>query len=251
MRAVLLIHGSGMSGASWGKTLAGLGDGFRVLAPDLVGYARNGVPVPRGRLVDSKIDLELLRPILDADDRVDLVGHSYGGVLAAKLALEAPQRVGRLILIEPVLFSALRRTNDEDAREELSAMYDEPSFLDPSFGGTEAWTERFMDYWWGSGFWARMGEPAKRATLRTAWKMFCEVRDVSSDPAPFAAYATLPTPLTLLRGTKTTACARRVIDHLKEHAKDAEVAELEGAGHMSPLTHGEALGAKVRELLLR
>ena len=250
MRAVLLIHGSGMSGASWGKTLAGLGEGFRVLAPDLVGYGRSE-PVPRGRLVDAAIDLELLRAVLQGEERVDLVGHSYGGVLAAKLALEAPERVGRLVLIEPVLFSALRRTHDEEAREELAGLYDDPSFLDPTFGGTEAWTERFMDYWWGPGFWGRMSEAARRATMRTAWKVFCEVRDISSDPAPFSAYRTLPTPLTLLRGTRTTACARRVVDHLSEHAKDAEVVELEGAGHMSPLTHADALGARLRTVLLR
>ena len=87
--------------------------------------------------------------------------------------------------------------------------------------------------------------------MRTAWKVFCEVRDISSDPAPFSAYRTLPTPLTLLRGTRTTACARRVVDHLSEHAKDAEVVELEGAGHMSPLTHADALGARLRTVLLR
>ena len=32
------------------------------------------------------------------------------------------------------------------------------------FGGTEAWTERFMDYWWGPGFWARMAEAAGLGT---------------------------------------------------------------------------------------
>ena len=250
MRAVLLIHGSGMSGASWGKTLTGLGDGFRVLAPDLVGYGRDEV-VPRERAVDAQVDLERLRPILMGEERVDLVGHSYGGVLAAKLALEAPSRIGRLVLIEPVLFSALRRTADDEAREELAALYDDPSFLDPAFGGTEAWMQRFIDYWWGPGFWERMTEAARRATMRTAWKVYCEVRDISTDPAPFSAYAGLPAPLTLLRGTKTTACARRVVDHLKENATHAEVAELEGAGHMRPLPHGAALGAKLRELLLR
>lgn len=250
MRVVLLVHGSGMSGASWGKTLTGLGEGFRVLAPDLVGYGRSE-PVSRARTVDAKVDLDLLRPLLQAEDRVHLVGHSYGGVLAAKLALEAPERVAQLVLIEPVLFSALRRTDDEEAREELAALYDEPSFLDPELGGTEGWMERFIDYWWGPGFWARMPEVARRASLRTAWKVFCEVRDISTDPAPFAAYAGLPAPLTLLRGTRTTASARRIVDHLREHATHAEVAELEGAGHMSPLTHGEALGAKLRELLRR
>ena len=250
MRVVLLVHGSGMSGASWGKTLIGLGEGFRVLAPDLVGYGR-GEPVARGRVVDAEVDLALLRPYLKEAERLDVVGHSYGGYLAAKLALESPSRIDRLVLIEPVLFSALRQTHDEQAREELASLYDDPTFLDPSFGGTEAWMQRFMDYWWGAGFWERIPEAARRASMRTAWKVFCEVRDLSTDPTPFAAYASLPTPLTLLRGTKTTACARRVVDHLAEHARGAGIELLEGAGHMSPLTHGEALGARLRQLLLR
>jgi len=104
--AVLLLHGLGANGASWGLQLPALSRaGFRPLAPDAPGFG--GSPYDgRGwsiRRVAGQMAgwLEEL-----GTGPVHLVGLSMGGVIAQQLALDYPQMIRKLVLAST--FSALR-----------------------------------------------------------------------------------------------------------------------------------------------
>jgi 4,5:9,10-diseco-3-hydroxy-5,9,17-trioxoandrosta-1(10),2-diene-4-oate hydrolase len=101
---VLMLHGGGpgASGLSnYVRNVEALSRRFRVLVPDLPGYGQSSKGVdpadPFGDLAGAMLGL------LDALDieRVHVVGNSLGGACALRMALEAPQRVGRLVLMGP------------------------------------------------------------------------------------------------------------------------------------------------------
>jgi pimeloyl-ACP methyl ester carboxylesterase len=213
---------------------------YAPIVVDLLGYGKSD-PVPFGSPVSATDDMEALGSLLASSGPAHVVGHSYGGYLAAKLAIAMPDRIASLVLIEPVLFGALRQTGDPESATELAGLYDDPDFLSDSFGGTEAWMERFIDYWGGKGSWALLPEPNRRANMRVAWKVYREVKDLSSDPLPFGAYAGLPTWTTLVRGQTTTVCARRIIELLRGELPQARARTIQVAGHMSPLTHADGV----------
>ncbi len=237
---ILLVHASGFSSSEWRKYLPLLSVGARVVTVDLLGYGKSDPVVDRSP-VAAREDEDGLLNVLGLIGPSRIIGHSYGGYLAAKVALASPQLVRSLVLVEPVLFGALRQDNDAESTEELAHLY-EPGFLEESFGGTERWMQRFIDYWSGEGAWARLPDPARRANMRVAWKVYCEVRDLSQDPRPFADYRVLSRlPTTLIRGSLTTVSARRIVDRLAEELPSAKTHVIEGAGHMSPLTHSNEL----------
>ncbi|MEE2061467.1 alpha/beta fold hydrolase [Rhodococcus artemisiae] len=102
--AVLLLHGGGpgASGVSnYSRNIDALAEHFRVIVPDLPGYGRSSKGVdqsdPFGFLADNicgvldRLDL----------DRAHLVGNSYGGACALRLALDSPDRVERMVLMGP------------------------------------------------------------------------------------------------------------------------------------------------------
>jgi lipase len=95
---VLAIHGITGFGARFGR-LAGLLDERRWICPDLRGHGRSP-SVPPWRTEDHLADL---LAVLDhvAVDRVDVVAHSFGGHLALHLLAAAPERVGRVVLLDP------------------------------------------------------------------------------------------------------------------------------------------------------
>lgn len=102
---VLLLHGGGPGAtglASFSRNVDDLVDaGFRVLVPDLPGYGRSTKGLDRP---DPFGDLALsVRGLLDALDleRAHLVGNSYGGAAALRLALDRPDRVDRMVLMGP------------------------------------------------------------------------------------------------------------------------------------------------------
>ena len=94
--------GPGASGLSnYSRNVKPLAQQFRVIVPDMPGYGRSTKGVdgsdPFGYLADH------IRGMLDelGIDRAHLVGNSYGGSCALRLALDTPHRVDRLVLMGP------------------------------------------------------------------------------------------------------------------------------------------------------
>ncbi|SOX55203.1 2-hydroxy-6-ketonona-2,4-dienedioic acid hydrolase [Mycobacterium ahvazicum] len=102
--AVVLLHGGGpgASGMSnYARNVDALAAQFRVLVPDMPGYGRSSKGVDRrdpfGYLAVH------IRGMLDelGIKRAHLVGNSYGGACALRLALDTPDRVDKLVLMGP------------------------------------------------------------------------------------------------------------------------------------------------------
>jgi 2-succinyl-6-hydroxy-2,4-cyclohexadiene-1-carboxylate synthase len=92
---LLLLHGFTQTGRSWSPVLAALGDGtYRPVAPDIRGHGDAGDHRPIG------FD-EVVADALEAagDGPFTLVGYSQGGRIALHVALAAPERVQRLVLV--------------------------------------------------------------------------------------------------------------------------------------------------------
>lgn len=95
---LLLVHGLGARSEDWASMIPTLAaSGFHVYAPDLLGYGRSAKPdvaysvsLEEGVVVDFMDTVGLQRP--------DVEGWSMGGWIAAKIALEHPEMVNRLVL---------------------------------------------------------------------------------------------------------------------------------------------------------
>lgn len=102
--AVVMLHGGGpgASGVSnFSRNIDALAQQFRVIVPDMPGYGRSAKGVDRqdpfGYLADK------IRGLLDelGIETAHLVGNSYGGAAALRLALDTPDRVDKLVLMGP------------------------------------------------------------------------------------------------------------------------------------------------------
>ncbi len=95
---VVLVHGIASRAAQWHQVMTLLGEGYQVIAPDLLGHGLSAKP--RG---DYSLGAQAcgLRDLLAAlgHDRVTLVGHSLGGGIAMQFAYQFPERVERLALV--------------------------------------------------------------------------------------------------------------------------------------------------------
>ncbi|MFN2515514.1 MAG: alpha/beta fold hydrolase [Pyrinomonadaceae bacterium] len=118
--AMILIHGFAASNHVWSNVFLELADaGFRAIAPDLLGYGYSAKP----RDLDYTIvrQAQMLLNLLDqlGIDRAILVGSSYGGAIAATIALDRPTLVAKLILIGAV-------TNNKPTRYLLMRLFGSP-----------------------------------------------------------------------------------------------------------------------------
>jgi haloacetate dehalogenase len=107
---VVLLHGHPRTSATWHRVAPLLVEaGYTVVAPDLRGYGRSGKPVPDAehrvyskRSVASDV-AELMEQL--GHDSYVVVGHDRGSYVALRLALDFPQRVTKLVLMDGVPLS--------------------------------------------------------------------------------------------------------------------------------------------------
>ncbi|WP_328363381.1 alpha/beta fold hydrolase [Mycobacterium sp. NBC_00419] len=102
---VVFVHGSGpgvTAYANWRQTLSALADRFHCYAPDMVGFGFTDRPVGFSYTLQNWVDQ--LAGFLDALglENVSVVGNSFGGAVALRLAVTHPERVKRLVLMGSV-----------------------------------------------------------------------------------------------------------------------------------------------------
>ncbi|MBK5517235.1 alpha/beta fold hydrolase [Pseudomonas sp. TH10] len=101
-KPLFLLHGSGpgVSGwSNWAKSMASFDDAWRVIVPDIAGFGFT--PYQEGLKYDIKLWVNHVVGIMDALDiaKASFVGNSFGGAVAIGLAIFAPERVDRLVLL--------------------------------------------------------------------------------------------------------------------------------------------------------
>jgi len=245
---VVLAHSSTASSGQWCALINALSDSYRLLAPDHLGYGRTG-PYP-GHLPLMDHEVAVIETLLRlAQTPAHFIGHSFGGSVLVRAAIRMPDRVQSLTLIEPILFYLLK--DDEKLHEyaEIRAVADRVvRYVDA--GDPEEAARGFINYWVGPGGYETMSEELQAsiakgmAKVRQEWKSAFEPHG-----ATIEKLAEFNFPILLISGTKTTSAAAAVTGVLKRIWPTAKHAEIEGAGHMSPVSHASEVNRIIREFI--
>ena len=244
-QTVVLAHSSSSFSGQWRALIERLGERYRVLAPDLIGYGGTGA-WPRGRddlLADEIAIVEAMVGLGGAP--AHLVGHSYGGAICVRAALRAPTLVRSLTAIEPVMFHLLREPEEGAAYAEIRGVAEDVARRVEA-GDADAAAEGFLGYWIAPGAFAAL-PPDRRDFVRASMaKLALEWPFCIDHGGPTRTdVAGLAAPTLVVRGGETTRAAASVVDILRACLPDHAYAEIAGAGHMSPMTHAEAVNSHI------
>ncbi len=109
-RTVVLLHGMNFGGFYFGGPIDALRkEGFRVVAPDQIGFGRSSKPVIPYNFHDMALNTRTLLRTLGIE-KASIVGHSMGGMLAARFAASYPEVVERVVLYDPIGLTDVRWT---------------------------------------------------------------------------------------------------------------------------------------------
>jgi len=166
---VVLFHGNNFAGFYFGSTIEALRkEGFRVIAPDQIGYGRSSKPIIPYNFHDMARNSLLILESLKLDKAM-VVGHSMGGMLAARFATQFPGTTERLVLYNPIGLTDPRygrpwEGTDEAYKRTLGSTYQtiRASIMRYLAHNEAAWTPEFETYtrvryaWTLSADWPRL-----------------------------------------------------------------------------------------------
>jgi pimeloyl-ACP methyl ester carboxylesterase len=166
---VVLLHGNNFAGFYFGVVIDALRKkGFRVIVPDQIGYGRSSKPIIPYYLSDMARNTRAILQSLNVDKAM-VVGHSMGGMLAARFATQYPSVTERLVLFNPIGLTDTRFKNpigdpDEAYRRTLASTYDtiRASLMRYVAHKPSAWNSQFESYvriryaWTLSADWPRL-----------------------------------------------------------------------------------------------
>ncbi len=248
---VVMIHCSSSSAREWQSLGETLNADFRPIAVDQWGC---GNSIPWSGQVDFTLASEaapIVNVIREIGTPVHLVGHSYGGGVALKIAREHPELVLSLTLIEPSCFHLLAG-DPQDAKllREITTLAN--AVIDAvSSGNYWEGTEQFVDYWSGAGIWAAMPYKSQMRLCQTLGKVILDFRALFNEPTELRDYANITCPTLIICGEYARAPSRRIAEILVDTLQRVTLQMIPQAGHMSPVTHPEVVNSVILDHLYR
>ena len=224
---------------------------FHILAADTYGAGKSP-PWPRDRKVSLRDEVALLEPVFArAGERFSLIGHSYGGGIALVGAMVHRQRMRAMALYEPTLFALVEQEssspNDVDGiRDTVAASVAALEAGDPA-GAARC----FIDFWMGEGSFDRMPERVRAQTAESVRNIQGWKDALFDEPTRLDAFGALDAPVLLMVGSKSPLSSRAVAQRLARVMPRVELVELEGLGHMGPITHPETVNQRIGRFLER
>jgi pimeloyl-ACP methyl ester carboxylesterase len=206
-----------------------------VIAVDLHGYGDNVLPnVEAPFTLDGEVALVTARldHLVDATTRVHLVGHSYGALVALRLAHCLRGRIASLSLFEPVVFNALDA--QEPALKDMWRLAERVSrYL--AAGHRHDAARTFVDFWSGEGSYASLPLPAQAGLARRVDKLPLDFRAVRCWPRNARELCATVAPTLLLSGNRSPAVVQSIHALLARTLPNVRTGSFD-CGHMGPVT---------------
>jgi len=241
---VIALHCSGAGASEWCHLAEALGERYEVSAPEHYGCEGAGHWTGEHAFTIADEARRVIALVDQGEEKVHLVGHSYGGGVALSVALARPRRLASMTLYEPTPFHLLRKMGPPcaEAYAEITAVARRicTGVITGDYRGAMA---SFVDYWNGAGAWDAMRPSLQSALLRWAPKGPLDFHALIEDTTPADAYRTIACPVLLVRGEHGPRPARLIAEGMAGLLQQSRLAVVAGAGHMGPLTHAAEVSA--------
>jgi pimeloyl-ACP methyl ester carboxylesterase len=251
-RPLVMLGGGTPGAAEFAPHARVLADEFRVVRLQTLNVDRSGQhqPLPAGYSI--KLESAAMVRALDQlglDGPLDIVGHSFGALVALDFALDHHARVRSLVLAEPPAFWAVPREELGTTRG-MRTMFDLLRELDPGHQPTDEQFARFRCALGACGLTRPAADdPAldRWTANRDALRGLSAVANHLDESARLRAFKR---PVLIVTGATTVSFHRRINDILASSLPNAERAELPG-GHGAVATAQGELIATLRAFLAR
>ena len=249
---VVLVHGALGDRRQWDPIAAALATDFRTHAVSRRHHWPGPMPAAGERYTYELHRDDVLALMDRLTGPVHLVGHSYGAGVVLLAALQAPERVRSLTLIEPAFGSLLpeagaglaeEKTTRAAALSQVRALVDADRHVEAA--------ELFIDWvQGGAGGFASLPESVRRGLHENAPTLGPTIAGSQPDVSP-ASLSSLHVPALVVNGAQTRGYYRLIGEVSASGIPGARLARLPGCGHMAIVEAPSETATLLQDFLTR
>jgi len=242
---LVLIHGSWTDHSDWDLVAPIFAEHFRLLTYDRRGHSQSERIPGQGSVNEDAADLEALLEDLGLVP-AHIVGLSFGGSIALRLATRRPDLFRSLSVHEPPLFDLLAGDPDQGPamREVMSRLQPVAALL--KAGEVEEGARQFIEtIALGPGAWEHLPPHVRQLLASNAPTFLDEMGDPQALTVDLAALAAFSRPVQLTGGDQSPAWFAPIVAKLSTVLPCAETRVFTGAGHLPMVTHPAEYAAAI------
>src|SRR5271169_5122574 len=236
---VVLIHGSWTDHLNWNPVVVPLSDHYRVLTYDRRGHGMSGKTGAQGSGEEDAMDAAALLLSLGLVP-AHVIGNSFGGSIALKLAASRPETFRSVMVHEPPLFNLLLDDPSllpvmEEGRKRRERV------VQVLEGGDRAGAARLFveTLTVGPGAWERMPAKSRERMIANADTWLDETRDLAGSSVDLTALGLFKKPTLLSYGGRGMQGSKLIIERLAKAMPGAKVDFDPDAGHAPHVSNPE------------
>jgi len=233
---VILIHSTASSLKQWKHLIQRLKDHYEIIAVNLFGYGRSTKwSMSRGK--QSLFDqVRLFKPLLDKySEPISFVGHSFGGSVAMRAALQYQNQINKLVLLEPNAFFLF----DIEVHKEAYQKAREFGNLLRQHEANRDWvgfSKIFMTFWIGKHAWANMNDKQKSSFVKVIPNIFHEAEAIFSENMSIKEFSKIQENVLLISARDTNLVSHTVVNIMRQFLPSITYFSIPDGGHMAPIT---------------
>ena len=242
---IVLVPGSCSTGAAWRPVIATWNGQFRSVTTSLLGY---GGTVERRTASDPDIayEAEILESVVrNAGNRVHLVGHSFGGLVALAVALRDRVPLASLVILDAPAPEILRYRGEHQHYGAFRQMTE--AYFAAFDGGNAEAIAGMIDFYGGAGTYASWPPRVRAYAVETTPVNILDWASAYGFALPAKSLAAVQIPALVIRGGASHPAVQRANALLGECMSSAALATIDTAAHFMIATHPDDVGRLIAQ----
>ena len=238
---IVLIHSTASSLKQWKHLINLLKHQYTLLAVNLFGYGQSS----KWKVEDGPQSLldqvHLFKSLLDRfAEPISFIGHSFGGSVAMRAALEYNDQLRTLILLEPNPFFLFNQVKQPIAYSE-SRKFGDLLKLYKEKEDWEGFSKIFLRFWIGDHAWPAMKQKQQQAFLSVIPNIYHEAEAIFSEQMEIKDFLGIQEKILLISTKDTNLVSKEITKLLARELPKLTEVQLPKGGHMAPVNSPEVV----------
>ena len=246
---IILFHSTASSLNQWHSLINLLKNEYEIIAINLFGYGLTSKWIENNNPQNLLDHVKLTEPFINRyKGKITFIGHSFGGSVAMRAALEFQIKLNKLILLEPNAFFILNNKDHNYAYNIANNFGKEINDAKVNSNWKD-FAKIFLEFWIGKGTWEKMKPEQKQKFLKVIPNIYYEAQSIFNEKMNLKDFSKFQQNIYFINAKNTNLISKKIKNVFISCLPKIMHTELEEGDHMAPIKHAEKINALIYDYL--